>query len=333
MKMTRRIVCLLLMAMMSVSIAIAEDDVSPYAVSYTTYDTTYEKIVAMYIRVLNAYAAGKSDGHHDLFNPLIELDIDETSRQGSVNWVKTHIGFAVMDINNDGTDELLIGDGVQAYEIFTVDNGKVRELIRAGRRYSCHIMRDGTLRRFSYHGADLYSEEIWEMNGTSGTRFIDGYVFVCANPRYSSDGTYEFDHCIIHVTNSKQRSAAIALMEKPLDSDSAQRCISREQYDIWDANHQPVKWGFIPFAAYEKLGETGQIGIVHVDGKTSGNKTVNMRKKPEKGSRLVKKLKVGTYIAILETDGDYFKVSVDGKEGYIESRYVESYSFGFAFDE
>ena len=139
----RIVVILLILALLMPSASSAED-YHPYTPSYTTYDTTYDAIIKMYIRVIN----GEDKGRHDLFNDLIyeEAYIESKSKEDS-NLIKRKIGYCIDDINYDGQDELIIEGPYSIYEIFTIHNGKVRELIRAGYRYVCFALDNGYLYR------------------------------------------------------------------------------------------------------------------------------------------------------------------------------------------
>ncbi len=168
---SRIVVLLLILALLMPSASSAED-YHPYTPSYTTYDTTYDAIIKMYIRVIN----GEDKGRHDLFNDLIyeEAYIAGKGRDDS-NLLKTKIGYMVDDINNDGQNELIIEGPYSIYEVFTIDNGKVRELIRAGYRYVCYSLDNGYFYRRGSSGAASSSNELWKMNGTGKVSFVEGY--------------------------------------------------------------------------------------------------------------------------------------------------------------
>ena len=101
--------------------------------SYITYDTTYEKILQLYLKIINGYGT-VNYGQHDLFNDAIYAKYEPADSYESVrSAVKSNIGFMLFDVNQDGIDELLIGsDGSDLNEVYTMDQGRVRELIRAG---------------------------------------------------------------------------------------------------------------------------------------------------------------------------------------------------------
>ena len=64
----RNSVCVLLALCLVLSVAGGLADA--FTVSYTMYDTTYERILKMYLEVINGL--GTVDyGRHDLFNPAV----------------------------------------------------------------------------------------------------------------------------------------------------------------------------------------------------------------------------------------------------------------------
>ena len=150
--------------------------------SYTTYDTTYEKILAMYLKVINGYGTA-NHGRHDLFNDAVYGSYDPMDGyEAIIRETKRNTGFMLYDVNLDGIDELLIGSsGGWLYEVFTLDEGRVRELIRAGAYgtassvYSCALLANGMFFRHAHSGAVLDYYEIWQMNGTDKVTFVDGY--------------------------------------------------------------------------------------------------------------------------------------------------------------
>ena len=67
-----------------------------FTVSYTTYDTTYDAILDMYIRVLNAN--GDDGRRHDLFNDLIYADFHhdhESSMAARMTETKNRVGYCI----------------------------------------------------------------------------------------------------------------------------------------------------------------------------------------------------------------------------------------------
>ena len=106
---------LILVALVTILWGIAS--ANPYPVSYTTYDTSYDAILKMYIRVLNA--GGDEGRHHDLFNTKVIVfdmdtsglkDIPKDELDRMISSAKHSFGYMIRDLNGDGVDELIIGD-------------------------------------------------------------------------------------------------------------------------------------------------------------------------------------------------------------------------------
>ena len=290
-----------------------------FTVSYTTYDTTYEKILGMYLKVINAYGS-KNVGRHDLFNDSIYYTAasPEDGAKSIIRATKKAIGYCLWDINQDGIDELLIGsDGGWIHEIFTVDNHKVRELIKAGYYgmassvYSCSLLDNGMLFRHAHDGpADFY--ELWEMNGTGPLDFVEGY--------YS-------DHEIGANETGDPVIRAWFRLRKPFrnyQKRSTER-IDRSAGESWLRKQESGtrQLRFVPFSVFEKFpDDPWNIAMLAVNGSTSSSAKVNIRKEADTASKLVPTKAVGTYVRVLAKEGDFYKITFDNKIGYIQQEYL-----------
>ncbi len=300
---------ILIILVFSISSAICE----PYTVSYTTYDTTYEDILRMYIRVIN----GKDKGRHDLFNQLVYDEAYEMdpAKEETKNFLKNKIGYMITDINSDGQDELIIGNPDDIYEVFTIDNGKVRELIKAGYRYSCMTLDNGYLFRIGSSGAAYTSYELWKMNGTGKVSFVEGY---------HTEPT-DYNKYI-----SSEDPDEIKWYYDQKDKYSKDKIVTSSEAEAWIIQHENhiVHKKAIPLAVYEQYSDriesADQIGILIVNGKISGAQTVNIRSKPSKSSKIVQKSRVGSYVLILGQEDGYYHVVAGKKEGYIQQDFVTS---------
>lgn len=307
---SRVVILLLILVLFSSSFSYAECE-NPYIPSYTTYDTTYDAIIRMYIKVIN----GQDKGRHDLFNDLIyeEAYIESKSKENSKDFIKSKIGYLIEDINHDGQDELIIEGPTSIYEVYTIDNGKVRELIRAGDRYTCFSLDDGNFYRMGSSGAASSSYELWKMKGTGKVSFVEGYHSALAE--YENLPDYP-DQIVWYHAVSKQYAK--------------DQIVSSSETDTWVALQEEhiIHHCVIPLAVYEqysdRIEEAEQIGILTVNGKTSGRQTVNVRSKPSKSSKVVQRARVGTYVLILGQEDGYYHVVVGKKEGYVQQDYVTS---------
>ena len=102
-------------------------------------------------------------------------DSDDCSEQDGWNWIAeeknriksesdAYIGYAIIDFNNDGKDELLAGfagkDVTHIDVIYVYDGEKVRKLVESYNRHSCTINTDGSVLLNRYCGG---SEEYYEL--------------------------------------------------------------------------------------------------------------------------------------------------------------------------
>lgn len=305
-----------------------------YAASYKTYDTTYEDILKMYLRVMPAQCREQSRRRHDTYNEFMYDDLwsyymdymstpeyerlndaekaakKKELQEKTLNYMKNTIGYSIQDINNDGIDELIIGrDQSYIYELFTIDDGKVRELIKAGYRNTCNLLDDGTLYRFAHHGGGFAGYFMFQMNGTSKVKYIKGYYY---------DGQLGYDNnlgedCWFNITDP---NAYVNLtMDQHVPSSEALRWIS-------ECESRFAHIRFIPLSAYEKGMSGDGIAVLSVKGKTSGTQKVRIRAKPNSKSKILVQKRVGTYVKAIGVDGDYYKVTVGKKTGYVHKDFI-----------
>ncbi len=304
-----RILMMLLITIFTFSSAICE---SPYAVSYTTYDTTYEAIIKMYINVINR----KDTGRHDLFNQLVysiyEMD---PSQKESINFLKKYLGYLITDINGDGQNEMIIGQPDNIFEVFTVENNKVRELINAGARYRCALLDNGYFYRTGSSGAAYTNCELWKMNGTGEVSFVEGYHTLLTGYDINIPGMEPGVLVWLHDIGNRNSK------DNPVTEDEAEAWISQQESHI-------IHKKAIPLAVYEQYSDriesADKIGVLTINGKASGAQTINIRSKPSKTSKIKHKSRVGTYVLILGQEDGYYHVVVGEKEGYIQQDFVST---------
>ena len=287
------------------SLSYAESD--PWAVSYTTYNVTYDAVVKQYLKLINGYQT-KNYGRHDLFNDMMFWDApDETTIKEKIAYVKRDIGFYSADINQDGIDELVInGTGGRIYEVFTMDDGKVRELIRGGGRYDCHLLNDGTFYRFGSSGAAYHDYEIWQMNGTGKVSYAEGYSM-------RPDNVNLKDIWFHTKRPSRQYDAEKG---EPVSASVAESWIAQQENRI-------VRHRFVPFIAYEKFpDDPWNLGVLAKDNKTSTSAKIRIRKEPDDHAKVSVTKKVGTYVKVLAKENGYYKIMIGNKEGYVKEEYL-----------
>ncbi len=215
--------------------------------SYTTYDTTYEKILQLYLKIINGY--GMVDyGRHDLFNDAIFAIYDPMGGYEAIrNAVKRNTGFMLCDVNQDGVDELLIGsDGSCLNEVFTMENGRVRELIRAGgygtasSDYTCSLLSDGLFFRHGHGGAGLDYYELWQMNGTGEVSFLEGY---------HTDGIWNSDSqtgSVVWYRSDAQMSMVKTSSSARVNNSVAEEWLRTQEWNVFSKK-------FVPFSVYEQF--------------------------------------------------------------------------------
>ena len=310
------------------------DDYNIYAASYTTYDTTYDDILKMYLKVMPAQCREQSRRRHDLYNDFMYADLSPYYMEGvmtqeyekldsagktakrkelqekTLQYMKNKVGYAILDVNGDGVDELIIGrDGSYIYELFTIDNGKVRELIKAGYRYSCHLLNDGGLFRFANDGGVYYGNILYRMNGTNKVEFEKGYYY---NGQVGDDNNLGYE-CWFRISNPQQFSAVS--MDQHVPTSEVNAWITEQE-----SNCASIR--FIPLSAYEKGMSGDGIAVLSLNGKTTGSQKIRIRKKPDSKSRILVEKKVGTYVKAVSMEGDYYQVTVDKKTGYVHKDYI-----------
>ena len=296
--------------------------------SYTTYDTTYEKILQLYLKIINGY--GMVDyGRHDLFNDAIFAIYDPMGGYEAIrNAVKRNTGFMLYDVNQDGIDELLIGsDGSYLNEVFTMENGRVRELIRAGgygtasSDYTCSLLSDGLFFRHGHGGAGLDYYELWQMNGTGEVSFLEGY---------HTDSIWNSDSqtgSVVWYRSDAQMSMVKTSSSARVNNSVAEEWLRTQEWNVFSKK-------FVPFSVFEQFqDDPWNIAVLSVNGKINGTAKVNIRKDANTNSRLVAAKPVGTYIRVLSMEGGYFKVAFGNKEGYIQQEFLTPLTYKISSDE
>ena len=311
-----KIICLILFLVMITGI-VSGSFADHFSVSYTTYDTTYEKILNMYLRVIDAYGTNNA-GRHDLFNDALYGGIDPMDgREAIIAFTKKYAGYMIYDVNQDGIDELLIGfDGSNINSVFTIDNGKVRELIRAGgygtasSNYTCSLLVDGSFFRWGHGGAALDYYEIWQMNGTGPVSFAGGY-----HTGGVWDAASQTEQVYWYRSNAPM-SKVTSPSSARVNSAVAEKWLRTQQENVYTKK-------FVPFTVLEKYPEDPwNIAVLSVNGSQSSAAKVNVRKEADDSSKLVASKDVGTYVRVLSKEGSYFKIAFGKLEGYIRQEYL-----------
>ena len=301
-----------------------------FTVSYTTYDTTYEQILKMYLQVINGL--GTVDyGRHDLFNPAVYSWIDPMDGYPSIiDTTKKYVGYMKYDVNQDGVDELLIGSsGGSINSVFTIDNGKVRELIRAGgygtasSNYTCSMLANGDFFRRGHGGASLHYYELWQMNGTGSVTFAGG----CHTRGFWDQDSDSWTETVVWYRSDAQMSKVTSPASARVDNVAAERWVKEQEENIFNKK-------FVPFSVLEKFpDDPWSIAVLSVNGSAYSSAKVNIRKGTDPKSKLVASKKAGTYVKVLSREGEYFKIGFEKKEGYIHQKYLTPLTYEIIPDE
>lgn len=318
--MKRALSFLLILVLLSVGL-VCQVSANPFPVSYTTYDTTYDAILKMYIRVINA--GGDEGRRHDLFNTKVMVfdmdlswlnDAPKAERDKAISSAKNSHGYRIFDLNGDGIDELAIGNNNgEILELFTMDNGRVRELVHAWYKKECHLLEDGKIHSYTHGDGSFVQDTVWKMNGTGDLVFVEGYQYDYNVDSFARNGInpdVEDDRLWFRMRNGDDK----------VSSDDT--LITVEEYYNWHDSLRTVNPGFITFAAYEMGVDYVNAGIISVRGKTDGREKVNVRSKASKNSGIVTTLSTGTFVNILGEEGDFYKISFSKKEGYVHKDFL-----------
>lgn len=286
----------------------AEEAENPFQTADVPFETTYEEILDLYLGVFSAVDRGRIPEENELINLRVlgEFDPGDTSAGKPIRQLKKQYGFGVMDLNGDGSPELFIDNSFGLIlQVFTMENGKVRELIRAGNRYSCLLLRDGRFFRHRFDGRESRQDEIWAMEG-GRVVFLEG--------------------CLYEEGAEKDESAPFPrfLIRSERGGSAPDNRMAKKEYNDWlrRVESEILNPAFIPFAARETGIGIENIGIVSLEGETDVSSTVRIRAAASKKGKLVQKLKVGTYVDILAREGDFYKIRLKTLEGYIPQKFL-----------
>lgn len=317
----KRIISFVLIFVVFMAVFLGEASANPFPVSYTTYDTSYDAILKMYIRVLNA--GGDEGRHHDLFNTKVIVfdmdtswlkDIPKDELDRAISSAKHTFGYIIRDLNGDGVDELIIGDNNgNVIELFTMENGRVRELVHAWYKKDCQLLEGGKIHSYTHGDGSYVVDSIWTMNGTDDLLFVEGYQYDYNADSFARDG-------IIQDAEDSRLWFKMKSGEDKVSSDDI--LVSTEEYNHWLNSLRILNFEIISFAAYEQGIDYVNAGIISVKGKMDGREKVNIRKKASKKSGIVTSLKTGTFVNILGEEDDFYRISFSNKEGYVQKEFL-----------
>lgn len=225
-------------------------------------------------------------------------------------------GYALIDLNDDGKQELLITSGEIDSEtpglqsIYAIENNKLKQLWVSDPRSIGTLCEDNVIRGNYIYGNGYgiafyryYSDCVFEM--------FESISYDGSN--YANSGNY----IITHNDNST------------ITEEAANEIIAKYKYKSYSTN--PLKINIAPESktepttAKQELKETYAFyGIVSTE---SG--TLNLRDKPSTDSNVIKELPKGTKGSIYYIDGysDWYKMYTDdGQSGFVSAQYIKEYT-------
>ncbi len=141
-----------------------------YTPSTDDWDMTYADLLRLYVDCINSWIAGEN-ADHDLFNTLLVEDFM------SYDQARDQAGFVITDVNHDGTEDLLIVSSEdEVVGLFTMVNGKLREVIAGGYRNHCSVLNDGSFYIQESNGYMSASYSVWGLNSYGELEFYTGYL-------------------------------------------------------------------------------------------------------------------------------------------------------------
>ena len=224
--------------------------------------------------------------------------------------LKHEVGYYIGDILGDEEEEMVIGSGNVLFEVYTMKDGRVQELVHSGYNVQDHILSTGKLLKYTSIGGGNWTYSLFSLTD-KGYKKLEAHYF------YDSEYDYDYEQGL-------SRNCWFKSSNKNDWKGTASTLVSTSEAEAWVAARESevLKFDFTPLALYETGLTDKNYGVISVKGKTTGSSTVNIRKKPDKNSGKVTKAKVGTYVEILGTEGDYYQIVINGKEGYVQKDFL-----------
>jgi hypothetical protein len=136
------------------------------------------------------------------------------------------IGFALLDINNDGQDELFISLLDMAvsgsfYDMYTICNGEIVHVVSAGERDQYNLAENSSINNSGSGSALLSSEVNYRLDGTDGTLKINQAVvydgwrdsenpWFYATTDYFDAETYKYDYNLLEPISEEKAFTLMA---------------------------------------------------------------------------------------------------------------------------
>lgn len=225
-------------------------------------------------------------------------------------------GYALIDLNDDGKQELLVTSGEIDSEtpglqsIYAIENNKLKQLWLSDPRTIGTLCEDNIIRG----------------------NYIYGNGYGVAFYRYYSDCVFEMFESISYDGSNYANSGNYIITyndNSTITEEAANEIIAKYKYKSYNTN--PLKINIVPESktepttAKQELKETYAFyGVVSTE---SG--TLNLRDKPSIDSNVIKELPKGTKGSIYYIDGysDWYKMYTDdGQSGFVSAQYIKEYT-------
>jgi len=137
--------------------------------SQTQETTTQNKIdYSVYDELIRKTTNGLSNGFTS--KEMTELDLADAFYTSKM--VARSAGYMIKDLDGNGIDELILGvngeDSYYAiYDIFTIDNGELKHVVKGAERSKYYICTNGMLENIGSSGANYTSYAYYNYTGTS----------------------------------------------------------------------------------------------------------------------------------------------------------------------
>ena len=140
-----------------------------------TYNSQDFEAAEQYRMILDKYSVALAE-HWD---PGRCMDNDISLMVGYYGGIVTQLGYSRIDLNGDGKDELIITDGTNIYDLYTISWGEEilpLRLVNATERQNFFLTTDGYIYTYGSGGAMLSYYALYSV-GPKELEFEKGYIF------------------------------------------------------------------------------------------------------------------------------------------------------------
>ena len=158
----------------------------------------------------------------------------------------SEVGYALVDLDQDGQAELLLGDDTFpfVFDIYTIVDGQLVHILDSGERYSYYPLEDGYFELSWSGGAALSGHDYFRLENGK-------LVFI---ERLTLDADHALDIGLIKdITQATEDNTCF---RSNTDQPEDYQLISFDEYlaaiDAWQAQHKPLTIPYTPLSEYSK---------------------------------------------------------------------------------